>query len=88
MKATLRNGGVTPRHFGLRAATTICYSYRTIRSDDYREANEMILLLAGLAHVVSRHRRKVIAAWVLLTLFGVFAAGQVKRWYQSFSIPG
>jgi RND superfamily putative drug exporter len=31
----------------------------------------------------------VIAAWIALTLFGAFAAGQVsKRWYQSFSIPG
>jgi RND superfamily putative drug exporter len=31
----------------------------------------------------------VIFAWVALTLFGAFAAGQVsKRWYQSFSIPG
>jgi putative drug exporter of the RND superfamily len=46
-------------------------------------------MLAGLAHVVSRHRRKVIFAWLLLTLFGMFAASQVsKRWYQSFSIPG
>src|SRR6476660_8757705 len=46
-------------------------------------------MLARLAHVVSRHRRKVIFAWVALTLFGAFSAGQVsKRWYQSFSIPG
>src|SRR5262249_4009990 len=31
----------------------------------------------------------VIAVWVVLTLFGGYAAGQVsKRWYQSFSIPG
>jgi putative drug exporter of the RND superfamily len=46
-------------------------------------------MLARLAHVVSRHRRLVIAAWIGLTLFGAFAAGQVsKRWYQSFSIPG
>src|ERR1700746_4084379 len=46
-------------------------------------------LLARLAHLISRHRRKVIFAWVALTLFGAFAAGQVsKRWYQSFSIPG
>jgi RND superfamily putative drug exporter len=46
-------------------------------------------MLARLAHFVSRHRRKVIFAWVALTLFGAFAAGQVsKRWYQSFSIPG
>jgi putative drug exporter of the RND superfamily len=46
-------------------------------------------MLARLAHVVSRNRWKVIAAWIVLTLFGAFAAGQVsKRWYQSFSIPG
>src|SRR6201987_307214 len=46
-------------------------------------------MLARLAHVVSRHRRRVIFAWVALTLFGAFSASQVsKRWYQSFSIPG
>ena len=46
-------------------------------------------MLARLAHFVSRNRWKVIAAWIALTLFGAFAAGQVsKRWYQSFSIPG
>jgi RND superfamily putative drug exporter len=46
-------------------------------------------MLATLAHVIMRHRRKVIFAWVALTLFGAFAAGQVnKRWFQSFSIPG
>src|ERR1700759_780920 len=46
-------------------------------------------LLGRLAHLVARHRWKVIAIWIVLTLFGAFAAGQVhKRWYQSFSIPG
>jgi RND superfamily putative drug exporter len=46
-------------------------------------------VLARLAHLVARHRWKVIAVWIVLTLFGGFAAGQVsKRWYQSFSIPG
>jgi RND superfamily putative drug exporter len=46
-------------------------------------------MLARLAHVVARNRWKVIGAWIVLTLFGAFAAGQVsKRWYQSFSIPG
>src|SRR5215831_38373 len=46
-------------------------------------------MLARLAHVVARNRWKVIVAWIALTLFGAFAAGQVsKRWYQSFSIPG
>ena len=46
-------------------------------------------LLARLAHVIVRRRRLIIAAWVVLTLFGAFAAGQVsKRWFESFSIPG
>jgi putative drug exporter of the RND superfamily len=46
-------------------------------------------MLARLAHFVTRHRWPVIAVWVVLTLFGGFAAGRVsKRWYQSFSIPG
>jgi RND superfamily putative drug exporter len=46
-------------------------------------------MLAGLAHIVARHRWKVIGAWVVLTLLGAFAGGQVnKRWFQSFSIPG
>jgi RND superfamily putative drug exporter len=46
-------------------------------------------MLARLARVVARNRWKVIAAWIVLTLFGAYAAGQVhKRWYQSFSIPG
>jgi RND superfamily putative drug exporter len=46
-------------------------------------------LLARLAHTVARHRRAVIGAWLVLTLFGVFAAGQVStRWYQSLSVPG
>src|SRR5262249_17729123 len=48
-----------------------------------------LTLLGRLAHFVARHRWKVIAAWIVLTLFGAYAAGQVhKRWYQSFSIPG
>ena len=46
-------------------------------------------ILARLAHVIARRRRIVIAAWVVLTLFGAFSAGQVsKRWFESFSIPG
>jgi putative drug exporter of the RND superfamily len=46
-------------------------------------------VLARLAHLVARRRWIVIGVWVVLTLFGGFAAGQVsKRWYQSFSIPG
>ena len=36
-----------------------------------------------------RRRKVVIAAWIVLTLFGAFSAGQVsKRWFESFSIPG
>jgi putative drug exporter of the RND superfamily len=45
--------------------------------------------LARLAHVIVRRRRAVIAAWIVLTLFGGFSAGQVSnRWFESFSIPG
>ncbi|HEY7693490.1 MAG TPA: MMPL family transporter [Gaiellaceae bacterium] len=47
------------------------------------------MLFERLAHFVTRHRWPVIAVWIVLTLFGGFAAGKVsKRWYQSFSIPG
>ncbi|HUZ15937.1 MAG TPA: MMPL family transporter [Gaiellaceae bacterium] len=46
-------------------------------------------MLARLAHIVARHRWKVIGAWIVLTLFGVVAGWRVShRWYQSFSIPG
>src|SRR3989441_2907155 len=46
-------------------------------------------MLARLAHLIARHRRAVIGAWVVLTLFGAYSASQVsKRWFESFSIPG
>ncbi len=46
-------------------------------------------MLARLAHSITRHRWLVIGVWIVLTVFGAYAAGQVsKRWYQSFSIPG
>jgi len=46
-------------------------------------------MLARLAHLTVRHRWLVIGAWVVLTLFGGFAAGKVSnRWYQSLAIPG
>src|SRR5438067_3349432 len=46
-------------------------------------------MLAQLAHLIVRRRRLVLAAWVVLTLFGAFSAQQVsKRWFESFSIPG
>jgi RND superfamily putative drug exporter len=45
--------------------------------------------LAGLARFVMRHRRLVAGVWIVLTIFGAFAAGQVsKRWLEQFSIPG
>ncbi|MFL6039685.1 MAG: MMPL family transporter, partial [Gaiellaceae bacterium] len=46
-------------------------------------------MLARLAHIVYRRRKSVIALWILLTLFGVFATAKVSnRWFESFSIPG
>src|SRR5436189_5695348 len=46
-------------------------------------------MLARLAHVVYRRRKSVIALWIVLTLFGAFAAAKVSnRWFESFSIPG
>jgi RND superfamily putative drug exporter len=46
-------------------------------------------MLAGLAHAVHRRRKRVIALWFVLTVFGVFATAQVSnRWFESFSIPG
>jgi putative drug exporter of the RND superfamily len=46
-------------------------------------------VLGRLAHVVARRRWTVIGVWLVLTLVGAMAAGQLSnRWYQSFSIPG
>jgi len=46
-------------------------------------------MLARLAHLIAHRRWYVISAWLVLTVFGGYAAGQVsKRWFQSFSIPG
>ena len=46
-------------------------------------------MLARLGHFIARRRKPVIAIWLVLTIFGGYAAAQVsKRWYQSFSIPG
>jgi putative drug exporter of the RND superfamily len=54
-----------------------------------RRSEESQPMLARLAQVIVRRRRLVIGAWIALTLFGAFAAGQVsKRWFESFSIPG
>ena len=43
--------------------------------------------MTGLARLILRHRRLVVAAWLVLTAFGAYSAGQVK-WFESFSIPG
>ena len=44
--------------------------------------------LARLTHVIRGYRWVVIGAWILLTVFGGFAAGQLSsRWFQSTSIP-
>jgi putative drug exporter of the RND superfamily len=46
-------------------------------------------MLTRLAHLILRHRWLVIGSWLVLTLFGAFAAGQVStRWFQSTSVPG
>ncbi len=45
--------------------------------------------MTRLAQIIVRRRWLVIAAWVVLTLFGGFSAGQLAdRWFQEFSIPG
>ena len=45
--------------------------------------------LGDLAHFIAHHRRSVIGTWIVLTLFGGFAAGQLTtRWYQSLAVPG
>jgi RND superfamily putative drug exporter len=45
--------------------------------------------LARLGHFTARYRWPVIAAWVVLTLFGGVAAGKLSsRWYQSLAVPG
>ncbi|MDQ6818188.1 MAG: MMPL family transporter, partial [Actinomycetota bacterium] len=45
--------------------------------------------LGRLALFIARHRWPVIGVWIVLTMFGAVAAGQLtSRWNQSFSIPG
>ena len=57
--------------------------------NDVSQAPENEPRLARLAHAIGRRRWGVISAWIVLTLFGAFSAGQVsKRWFESFSIPG
>ena len=45
--------------------------------------------LGRLAHLTSRYRWPVIAAWIVLTVIGGVAAGKLStRWYQSLAVPG
>ena len=45
--------------------------------------------LGRLAHLTARYRWLVIVVWIVLTLVGGVAAGQLSsRWYQSLSVPG
>jgi RND superfamily putative drug exporter len=42
-----------------------------------------------LAHLVIRRRRWIVAAWILLFVFGLFTTSRIgSRWFESFSIPG
>jgi putative drug exporter of the RND superfamily len=51
--------------------------------------NERGRRLERLGHFTARYRWGVIAAWIVLTLFGGYAAGQLSsRWYQSLAVPG
>jgi putative drug exporter of the RND superfamily len=46
-------------------------------------------MLTRLAHATVRYRWLMIGLWLLFTLFGAFAAGQVSsRWFQSMAVPG
>ena len=45
--------------------------------------------MTRLSEFVIARRRWIFAAWVLLTVVGVYATGRLSdRWYESFSIPG
>jgi RND superfamily putative drug exporter len=46
-------------------------------------------MLERLARTVLKHRLLVVAAWVGLIVFGLYATTQVSnRWLEQFSIPG
>src|SRR5438132_2201185 len=46
-------------------------------------------MLERLAGWVIHHRKIVVGAWIVLTVFGAFSAKQVStRWLEQFSIPG
>jgi RND superfamily putative drug exporter len=57
-------------------------------TDSVRSEQE-IPMLTRLAHLTVRHRWAVIGSWLVLTVFGGFAAAKVStRWYQTLAIPG
>jgi putative drug exporter of the RND superfamily len=61
----------------------------TVQRDDTHPTPGGTRRLARLAHFTTLYRWPVIAAWLVLTLFGGYAAGQLSsRWYQSLAIPG
>ncbi|MBV8710297.1 MAG: hypothetical protein JOY56_00865, partial [Solirubrobacterales bacterium] len=46
-------------------------------------------MLTRVARLTVRHRWAVIGVWLVLTVFGAYAAQKVStRWSQSFSVPG
>jgi RND superfamily putative drug exporter len=46
-------------------------------------------MLERLARWVIHHRKIVVGAWIVLTIFGAFSAKQVStRWLEQFSFPG
>src|SRR5262245_42774349 len=45
--------------------------------------------MTRLSKFVIARRRWIVAAWVVLTIVGMYATGRLSdRWFQSFSIPG
>ena len=61
----------------------------TVQRDDLHPTSGGAGRLERLAHFTTRWRWPMIAAWIVLTLFGGYAAGQLSsRWYQSLAVPG
>src|SRR6476619_6929375 len=61
----------------------------TVQSDDTQPTPGEAGRLARLGHFTTRYRWPMIGAWIALTIFGCYAAGQLSsRWYQSLAVPG
>src|SRR5689334_9831176 len=70
-----------------RASTTRGVSPMNLFHEDRSRSDPR--RLGRLARFIARHRWQVIGVWVVLTLFGAVAAGQLSsRWYQSLAVPG